>query len=60
MTEGAYGTGEGFGISRRSREWRRPPRLPKAGRMEREDYVSLPERYCNGGPTCKPLCRQSC
>jgi hypothetical protein len=50
MTEGAYGTGEGFGISRRSQEWRRPPRLQKAGRMEREDYVSLPERYCNGGP----------
>jgi hypothetical protein len=50
MTEGAYRTGEGLGARRRGREWRRPPRLPKAGCVERKDYMSLPARYCNGGP----------
>lgn len=69
MTEGAYRTGEGLGALRHSGEWRRPPQLPKAERVEREDYVLLPARYCNRGPvcnhpvpqgpTCKSLCQQS-
>jgi hypothetical protein len=58
MTQGTYGTDEGFGISRCSRERQRPPRLPKAGRMEREDYVSLPVRYCNEGPCKTAPCRR--
>jgi hypothetical protein len=55
MTEGAYGTGESFGIPVATGNGeglygyrRRPLRLPKAGRMECEVYVSLPE-CCNGG-----------
>jgi hypothetical protein len=32
----------------------RPPRPPKVGGMESEDYVSLPARYCNGAHVRPP------